>query len=105
MDDAGPINQSEARSNALSASAGQQCVKHFRQIVLWPVNLMPFKGQSGVQDYWTHISAAPNNPWCEVEDEFTGDPKDFQERHYNEFVAFLPPVQRFLYGQSLGQSV
>jgi hypothetical protein len=105
MDDAGLISQSAPQFQALSTSEAEQRVKHFRQIVLWPVNLMPFKGQSGIQDYWTHISAAPNNPWREVEDEFTGDPKEFQERHYNEFVAFLPPVQRFLYGQSLGQSV
>jgi hypothetical protein len=38
-------------------------------------------------------------PWHEVLDEFTGDPAQFQERHYNEFVTFLPYVQRFLYGE------
>ena len=32
-------------------------------------------------------------------DEFTDDPKDFSERHYKEFVTFLPYVQRFLYGE------
>jgi hypothetical protein len=34
-----------------------------------------------------------------VVDEFTGDPRQFQERHYSEFVTFLPYVQRFLYGE------
>ena len=45
------------------------------------------------------------SPWQEVADEFTGEPDQFQERHYNEFVTFLPPVQRFLYGQGLGKAV
>jgi phage terminase large subunit len=40
------------------------------------------------------------SPWCEVVDEYTGDASGhFQERHYNEFVTFLPYVQRFLYGE------
>ena len=47
---------------------------------------------------------SPDNPWREVDDEF-GDPAEFQSRHYNEFVTFLPPVQRFLYGQGIGRSV
>lgn len=32
-------------------------------------------------------------------DEFTGDPRQFQERHYSEFVTFLSYAQRFLYGE------
>jgi hypothetical protein len=42
--------------------------------------------------------------WSEVNDEITGDPAEFQERHYNEFVTFLPAVQRFLYGQGMGRA-
>ena len=34
---------------------------------------------------------------------YYGDPLEFQERHYKEFVTFLPYVQRFLYGSSVGQ--
>ncbi len=45
----------------------------------------------------------PDNPWYEIEDEFTGDPLSFQERHYSEFVTFLPPVQRLLYGSGRGK--
>ncbi len=33
-------------------------------------------------------------------DEFTPDGKEFQLRHYSEFVTFLPYVQRFIYGES-----
>ncbi len=32
-------------------------------------------------------------------DEYTGESEGFHERHYNEFVTFLPYVQRFLYGE------
>jgi hypothetical protein len=44
-----------------------------------------------------------NDLWREVEDEFTGDPSQFQERHYSEFITFLPSIQRFLYGEGTGR--
>src|SRR5262245_9840663 len=37
--------------------------------------------------------------WRAVDDEFPAEPALFQERHYSEFVTFLPYVQRFLYGE------
>ena len=80
-------------------------VKHLRQILLWPVYLLPLDENALIQDHWEHLSApGPDNPWREIDDEF-GDPGEFQARHYNEFVTFLPPVQRFLYGQGLGRAV
>ena len=39
------------------------------------------------------------SPRRELVDEYTGDSGRFQERHYNEFVTFLPYVQRFPYGE------
>jgi hypothetical protein len=54
-----------------------------------------------VTDYASHLlQQDPHRPWHEVDDEFTEDPAAFQERRYNEFVAFLPAVQRFIYGQA-----
>lgn len=80
-------------------------VKHLRQILLWPVYLLPLDESAPLQDHWEQLATpGPDNPWREVDDEF-GDPAEFQTRHYNEFVTFLPPVQRFLYGQGLGRSV
>jgi hypothetical protein len=80
-------------------------VKHLRQILLWPVYLLPFDDSATLQEHWEHLATpGPGNPWHELDDEF-GDPCEFQARHYNEFVTFLPPVQRFLYGQGIGRSV
>ena len=80
-------------------------VKHLRQILLWPVHLLPLNDDSPVQDHFDQMSnCGPVNPWFEIDDEF-GDPGEFQARHYNEFVTFLPPAQRFLYGQGLGRRV
>jgi hypothetical protein len=84
---------------------GEKIVEHMRQILLWPVYLLPLDEDAPLQDHWEHLAASsPGNPWHEVDDEF-GDPAEFQERHYNEFVTFLPPVQRFLYGQGIGHAV
>lgn len=80
-------------------------IKHLRQILLWPVYLLPINEDSPVQNQWEHLAnAGPGCPWHEVDDEF-GDPAEFHTRHYNEFVTFLPPAQRFLYGQGLGRKV
>jgi hypothetical protein len=79
-------------------------VRHFRQIVVWPLQLMPLRPGEPVQAHWEALSAIRiGNPWREANDAFGGDPGDFQERHYKEFVTFLPYVQRFLYGSAVGQ--
>jgi len=78
-------------------------VRHFRQILLWPLQLMPLVEGVQIHRHWEFIEKpGPDNPWLEVVDEFTGDPHDFQERHYAEFVNFLPYVQRMLYGTGKG---
>jgi hypothetical protein len=75
-------------------------VRHFRTIFLWPLQLMPMKEGVQTQKHWEPLTGMDGaGPWRELEDEFTGDPAAFQERHYNEFVTFLPHVQRFLYGE------
>jgi CorA-like Mg2+ transporter protein len=77
-------------------------VRHFRQILLWPLQLMPVKDGEQIQRHWEYLEGARDSPWTEVADEFTGDPSEFKERHYAEFVTFLPHVQRFLYGEAVG---
>jgi hypothetical protein len=80
-------------------------VRHFRQILMWPLQLMPLSPASGMQHHWEALlKDGTAQGWHEIEDEFTGDSRDFQERHYREFVTFLPHVQRFLYGQGRSSS-
>jgi hypothetical protein len=73
-------------------------VRHFRDVLVWPVQIRP--GFAGADVARIHHLMTESGQWALVDDEFTTDPADFQERHYKEFVAFLPYVQRFLYGES-----
>ena len=86
-------------------TAPSPVARHFRQILLWPLRLMPLRSGEQVQRHSEALAAiTENNPWREQRDEFTGSPADFHERHYREFVTFLPHVQRFLYGQGRSSS-
>jgi len=80
-------------------------VRHFRQIVLWPVQLMPLPPTESSRSHWELLDRmGPRSPWQELQDEYVDeDPEAFQERHYKEFVTFLPYAQRFLYGSTAGQ--
>jgi hypothetical protein len=93
----------EPRMPASTATPSDKPVRHFRQILLWPIQLMPIREDAPIQKHWELLQRLEaDNPWNELADEFTGDPRLFQERHYSEFVTFLPYVQRFLYGEGKG---
>jgi hypothetical protein len=79
-------------------------VRWFRQHLIWPLQLMPRRGLEASLRPWRHLLDLPGCPWVEVVDEYTGDPDGFHERHYHEFVTFLPQVQRFLYGEGRSRS-
>ena len=91
------------QTDTMQASAGL-AVRHLRQILLWPLRLM--RSGSAAQPHRTPWQILRDlgeaSPWREVVDEYTGDTARFHERHYNEFVTFLPYVQRFLYGDGRG---
>ena len=60
---------------------------------------MPISPSAGYRPPWQVLrDLGEASPWREVVQEFAGHTGRFQERHYNEFVTFLPYVQRFLYG-------
>jgi hypothetical protein len=84
-----------------AARTGDRAVRHFRQVLLWPLQLVATRGQDAHARHWESLGS--DSRWSEVIDEYTGDPKHFGERHYNEFVSFLPYVQRFLYGEGRSQ--
>ncbi|HUL92508.1 MAG TPA: hypothetical protein VLV56_09185 [Burkholderiales bacterium] len=98
MPDPTPPGRGSAGQDA--AAKGQPLVRDFRQIVLWPVQLMPRREGAQIQKHWELLERTGiDSVWKEVADEFTADPAQFGERHYREFVTFLPYVQRFLYGE------
>ena len=74
-------------------------VRQFRQSLLWPLQLMPRADAAAQARPWEWLLAEPDSAWREVVDEYTGDAEGFHERHYNEFVTFLPHVQRFVFGE------
>jgi hypothetical protein len=79
-------------------AAAPVAVRQFRQVLLWPLRLMPVAGSRKAP--WEVLrDMGEASPWREEVDEYTGAPEGFHERHYHEFVAFLPYVQRFLYGE------
>jgi CorA-like Mg2+ transporter protein len=80
-------------------------VRHFRQIVLWPLQIQPIRSDAQIQEPWDVFKqAGSDNPWSEPRDQFSCDPAQFQERHYSEFVTFLPYVRSFLYGEGKAAS-
>ncbi|MBL8317243.1 MAG: hypothetical protein JNJ42_02490 [Burkholderiaceae bacterium] len=80
-------------------------VHHLRHILLWPLRLMPVHRGGEVQRRpWELLGAGDGgSPWRPGVDEYSGGAGRFHERHYNEFVTFLPYVQQFLYGEGLGR--
>jgi hypothetical protein len=97
--------QRELEAEAQPSS--RKTVSRFRQILLWPVQLSPGDVAGGTRDHasiFAESVARPEQPW-QFLDVFAGAEKDFGERHYNEFVTFLPPVQRFLYGSGRTKGV
>ena len=82
-----------------------QPVRHFRQILIWPLQVMPIREGTQIQEPWDILqNSQSEHSWRVLEDEFGCEPEDFQERHYSEFVTFLPYVRHFLYGEGPGRS-
>ncbi len=78
----------------------QTLVRLFHASLVWPLQLEPLTGDAGGDRHWELFEArSDSHPWRRIDDEFTEDPAQFKERHYREFVSFLPYVQRFLYGE------
>ncbi len=71
-------------------------VREFRHILLWPLQLRRLRRETGYASYWDVLRANPG-PWKEVQDNLPVDDETSQTG-YEEFVYFLPYVQRFLYG-------
>jgi len=73
-------------------------VRDFRQILTWPIQIAPVEGRVAASAHWERLLALDCH-WQAVADALTDAGRGFQPRHYAEFVAFMPDVQRFLYGE------
>lgn len=83
----------------MSTSSPDPIVRLFHTSLLWPLQLDALASNAVDGRHWEILQARDDHPWRLIDDEFTADPTQFQERHYREFVSFLPYVQRFLYGE------
>jgi len=74
-------------------------VEHLRQVLVWPLRLMPRAGEGRAPTQPWELLAGGDDaaPWREVSSARDAG-ASFQERYYTEFVSFLPYVQRFLFG-------
>ena len=72
-------------------------VREFRQTFLYPVQLVPAPGQVQTASSWERLMAL-DCAWRDVSDDWAEADDLSRERRYAEFVAFMPDVQRFLYG-------
>jgi hypothetical protein len=98
-----PALDSAPAGECAGATAAGPTVRHLRQVLLWPLRLIPVRepatpGTPHRTPWQVLREIGDKSPWREAVDEYTGDKASFHERHYNEFVTFLPYVQRFLYG-------
>ena len=84
-----------------ASQAGGATIRHFRQILLWPLELLAPPGTRGqLQRPWEWLTHDGSGAaWEEVPSPFSGDPSAFSAHTYTEFVTLLPNVQRFLYGE------
>ena len=73
-------------------------VRQFNHTLLWPVQLQSLRREAGgnVLLYWDNLKRNPA-PWQYVEDALLIEDESCLIG-YEEFVYFLPYVQRFLYG-------
>jgi len=89
----------EVRPQSERERAELSKVRHLRQILLWPLRLV-YPESALSKRPWDLLEAmSATSPWREALDEYTGEAGRFHERHYHEFVTFLPYVQQFLYGE------
>ncbi len=86
-------------SNVAASTSGR--VQLFHASLVWPLQIEPLATNGPKAHHWEAMDAIEDkHAWRRIDDEFTDDPSQFRERHYREFVSFLPYVQRFLYGES-----
>jgi hypothetical protein len=98
-----PVSPGTGIRADLQAAGSGRFVRQFRQIVFWPLQLIPPQERAHTRsldwDLLTARAGGANGPWKEIAGAFPRDPSSLSEAHYREFETFLPHVHRFLYGE------
>ncbi len=103
-----PTSNRPLRTNAspaLRRMDPRRAVRQFREILLWPLQLLPCERdtQTDHRDAPSALAASGTSHWAETASAIPVDPRALKEHVYREFVSFLPHVQRFLYGGGRGR--
>jgi hypothetical protein len=95
-----PEDDERAARATRTAMDPRRTVRQFREILLWPLQLMPRERdtQTGKWASPSALVAGGKSHWAETASAIPVDPRALKEHVYREFVSFLPHVQRFLYG-------
>ena len=88
---------------ASDASPDRSECTHHTSAAAAPWPLASSRGSTTPRRVCSCCAVGDASPWREHFDEYNGGAGGFHERHYNEFVSFLPYVQRFLYGEGRAQ--
>ncbi|NJR71994.1 MAG: hypothetical protein HC782_02465 [Gammaproteobacteria bacterium] len=83
---------------ACHVSDPNKIVREFHHTLIWPITLGTLSRKAGADstNYWDVLKRQPG-PWQYVDDTLLIEDESCQAG-YEEFVYFLPYVQRFLYG-------
>ncbi|MEO6091917.1 MAG: hypothetical protein ABIT04_02170 [Novosphingobium sp.] len=84
------------RGDGSGVAAADIMVREFRQMLIWPIELLPSCDGSGV-DHCQRLLA--DGHWREVSAAQAMRHGPTRQRIYTEFSAFMPDAQRFLYGE------
>lgn len=87
--------------HARDLSSSEVMVRQFRQTLLYPLQLAPMGDRTQAAANWERLIEL-DCAWQEASDELAEGDEAFNESKYAEFVAFMPDVQRFLYGAGRG---
>src|SRR5262249_16909453 len=79
-------------------------IRQFRQILVWPLQLMPIKEGAQIQNHWELLECT-DTPWAEAGHGIGDEGGALTERQYAELGTLLPYVQRMLYGEGKGRGV
>ncbi len=88
--------------DAARAANSGRFVRAFRQIVFWPLQLVPTDQAAHIPSRHWDLLTTPEDAggcWTEIDDAFPDDPSLLGEGAYREFESFLPHVQCFFYGR------